>query len=598
VAGEHTEDIELTAYQVKVREAIRGLINSGFIREAEQAIAEYEQMILDDAEMYSIKAVAAMLDGRLDDAEEIINKGLAYNDKNFDLLYNLGYIHREKDNIRQAIGQYELAYLFAPSNEVRQQIKQDIALLRKNIVNYSEKAHVPLVSIVVLAYNQLDYTKLCVESIFRHTMGIDYELITVNNGSSDETQEYFDSLPNARVVTLPENVGPVNGFNAGLKIAVGKYTAGVCNDFIFTANWMDNLLKCIESDNRIGFVSPGSSNISNGQQINGSYSNIAEMQEFAKNYNISDSAKWEERVRLLPNVLMVRTELFRKLGYYDPRFYFGEFADDDFAFRIRREGYKLIFMRDTFVYHFGSISTGENQRKSNSLEVSRKIFSNKHGIDAWEEASYDNVLVQAATRQPKTKPRILGINTACGATPLQIKNKLKKDHMETICIWNITNEGRFLQDLMTVSTGAALTNVNNFRYSWSGEKFDIIVFERDFERAQPIKETMESLKSLLAEGGQLFIKVQNPTYFLRIGCLLNGLELSQNNVINSFIDKDKFINQVQEIGFNHIEVISCKANITQKDHLMLEELVNLKLVTNKMAVKDLLEVAYFIYCIR
>ncbi len=61
----------------------------------------------------------------------------------------------------------------------------------------------PLVSIVVLAYNQLEYTKQCIESISRYTSHIDYELITVDNGSSDGTREYFNGLPHARRSASP-----------------------------------------------------------------------------------------------------------------------------------------------------------------------------------------------------------------------------------------------------------------------------------------------------------------------------------------------------------------------------------------------------------
>lgn len=53
-------------------------------------------------------------------------------------------------------------------------------------------------SLVVLAYNQLAYTKLCMDSIYKYSNDVDFEVITVNNGSSDGTREYFNSLPNEK----------------------------------------------------------------------------------------------------------------------------------------------------------------------------------------------------------------------------------------------------------------------------------------------------------------------------------------------------------------------------------------------------------------
>lgn len=71
---------------------------------------------------------------------------------------------------------------------------------------------------------------------------------------------------------------------------------------------------------------------------------------------------------------MCKIELFKNIVGYDSRFYFGDFADDDISFRIRRAGCKLIYARDTFVHHFGSVTVKEDHIEYNSLEISRKNF--------------------------------------------------------------------------------------------------------------------------------------------------------------------------------------------------------------------------------
>ena len=76
------------------------------------------------------------------------------------------------------------------------------------------------VTIVLCAYNKLEYTKAAVESIFAHT---DFssgrvELITINNGSDDGTREYFESLPHTKKINLKYNI---LGFNAAQYIAEG-----------------------------------------------------------------------------------------------------------------------------------------------------------------------------------------------------------------------------------------------------------------------------------------------------------------------------------------------------------------------------------------
>ena len=100
-------------------------------------------------------------------------------------------------------------------------------------------------SVVVLAYNNLSYVRECVKSILENTDDVDYELILVDNGSTDGTGAYFDSITGAKVIHLKYNLHVVKGFNIGLLAAEGKYSAAVCNDFIFTKNWLSNLLICM-----------------------------------------------------------------------------------------------------------------------------------------------------------------------------------------------------------------------------------------------------------------------------------------------------------------------------------------------------------------
>ena len=67
-------------------------------------------------------------------------------------------------------------------------------------------------------------------------------------------------------------------------------------------------------------------------------------------FNKSNPAKWEEKIRLIPTAALYRREVFDTVGLYDAGF-MHDFGDDDFTFRVRRAGYKLILCRDTFVHH-------------------------------------------------------------------------------------------------------------------------------------------------------------------------------------------------------------------------------------------------------
>ncbi|CAM2934754.1 glycosyltransferase family 2 protein [Paenibacillus sediminis] len=489
------------------KQTIQELIQIGSIDEAKRLMSEFEQTnpTVEDVEIYTIKAAIAVAENNLQEAEDQLLKGILLDPNYDDLLFNLGYVYKLRGDYSQSSTYFEKALAATKNIELIDLIKEYIT--ENNSITSTTK---PLVSIVILAYNKLEYTKLCIESIYRFTSNIDYELIAVNNASTDGTQEYFESLPgNVRVIHLPRNLGPVGGFNEGLKAARGKYTAAVCNDFIFTPRWMDNLLACIKSDPTIGFVSPGANYISNHQKIDGTYTNIDEMLEFAEQYNHSDPRKWEERVRLLPCVLMAPTDLLRDIGYFDTRFYFGEFADDDISFRIRRAGYKLVFCRDTFTYHFGSVTVGTNQVENNSLQVSREIFKEKHGIDSWSEAGYSPQLLGAlSVRLSDYKAKILGINTRCGGNPLQLKNMLRERGVSSISITNYCLNEKYLIDLNTVSDHVIVGDLTDIsKHVPSTETFDYVVFEHEAGVFQGQPELLSQLSSQLDFGGQMAVSL-------------------------------------------------------------------------------------------
>ena len=121
-----------------------------------------------------------------------------------------------------------------------------------------------LITILVVAYNRLEKTKRCVESILNYTQGIDYELLLVDNGSSDETLAYFQNVPYQKTTVwkITHNVGLSYALALAMRYFHTEYFVSVSNDVYVTKNWLNNLLYCMQSDPTIGFVCPVSSLIS------------------------------------------------------------------------------------------------------------------------------------------------------------------------------------------------------------------------------------------------------------------------------------------------------------------------------------------------
>jgi GT2 family glycosyltransferase len=112
----------------------------------------------------------------------------------------------------------------------------------------------PNLSLVVLAWNKLELTRRCVDSIRSGTHG-EYELILVDNGSTDGGAEYATEAADKAVIN-PENLGFAAGNNSGLVVATGKYVAFINNDTILPPGWDVSLTGILDTEPQAGMVLP------------------------------------------------------------------------------------------------------------------------------------------------------------------------------------------------------------------------------------------------------------------------------------------------------------------------------------------------------
>lgn len=110
------------------------------------------------------------------------------------------------------------------------------------------------VSIVTVSYNTKDLLRDCLESVFKFTTGITFEVIVVDNVSTDGSVEYLRTLKNIRLIESKENLGFSKGNNLGIKEARGEYILLLNPDTKFLENslktmkdWMDGHPECAVS---------------------------------------------------------------------------------------------------------------------------------------------------------------------------------------------------------------------------------------------------------------------------------------------------------------------------------------------------------------
>lgn len=253
----------------------------------------------------------------------------------------------------------------------------------------SETNRQGITSIIILTCNKFDYNKLCIESIRQYTEPNSYEIIVVDNHSTDGTVEWLQNQRDIKLILNKENVGFPAGCNQGIKVACGDSILLLNNDTIVTPNWLANLRRCLFSSPDIGAVGAVTNSCSNFQSIPCDYSSIEEMQRFAKQINNSNPGLWEDRTRLIGFCMLIKSEVIAKIGLLDEEFSPGNYEDDDYSLRIRNAGYRLMLCRDTFIHHFGSVSFGEQSAHHSSLlEINKGKFRKKWGVEPYSVAPY------------------------------------------------------------------------------------------------------------------------------------------------------------------------------------------------------------------
>jgi GT2 family glycosyltransferase/glycosyltransferase involved in cell wall biosynthesis/SAM-dependent methyltransferase/Flp pilus assembly protein TadD len=210
-----------------------------------------------------------------------------------------------------------------------------------------------LASIIILAWNQIGYTKLCVESVLQRASR-PYELILVDNGSTDGTAEYFATVPGAKVIRNPDNLGFPKGVNQGLQAAAGEYLVLLNNDTIVTEGWLDRLVACAESAEDVAMVGPRTNYVSGDQLVQVPYVKPSQIEAFAAEWAWRHRGEAVETSRLIGFCLLMKRPALQQVGLLDESFGLGTFEDDDLCLRMRQAGYRLLIAGDCFIHHFGS----------------------------------------------------------------------------------------------------------------------------------------------------------------------------------------------------------------------------------------------------
>jgi GT2 family glycosyltransferase len=214
----------------------------------------------------------------------------------------------------------------------------------------------PKATIIVVTYNNIELTQLCIDSIFRNTTWPNYEVIAVDNASVDGTRNYLRYLartrPGVKIVLNEANRGFAAANNQGLRIAQGEFLVLLNNDTVVPKGWIDPLLRHLETPD-IGLAGPVTNSAGNEARIHVTYSALDQMDGFAERYTAQHHGRLFDIPMLAMFCIAMRRDAFEKIGFLDEKFGIGMFEDDDYSRRAQSLGFRTICAEDAFVHHYG-----------------------------------------------------------------------------------------------------------------------------------------------------------------------------------------------------------------------------------------------------
>lgn len=243
--------------------------------------------------------------------------------------------------------------LFAPQRLL-------VVIIHRNPIK--KALRLPLrISIVIVSLNGRERIAMPLDAL-RFCNPAPYEIIVVDNGSSDDLSEHVAAAyPEALLIRAPENLGFAGGNNLGILNATGDIILLLNDDTEPEPHWLAPLTEAFERYPRLGLAGcqllyPGSQTI---QHLGG----------VVHDNGLTDHSAWGESAKsdgraIIPcdyatgAALAIRREVIAQIGLLDPGFWPIYFEELDFADRARRAGWRSAILRDSRVIHHESQTTG------------------------------------------------------------------------------------------------------------------------------------------------------------------------------------------------------------------------------------------------
>lgn len=515
-------------------EEIAKMIAEGRGQEAAQAITRAKQEGKVGSDWIVLEAELAVTEGRIEEARRLLAEGLEQDPEHSEFFVVLGETY-SFENSNLAYLCFEQALLYCQKEEDEEMICAAMEEMRKRC-----GFRVRETSFLIVSYNDRELMKECVSAIRKSVRRGTYEIVVVDNRSTDGVQKWLRDQLDIRLIENGRNVGYPTGMNIAYRACRKENDIFMLNnDAVLTPNAYFWLRMALYAGREVGAVGP-MSNEASGQTVSPTPESMEKTFLLAKGINLPSENPCEEALSLTGFAVLIGAEAAKSVSMekdiMDDRYSPAYFEDDDLSVRILYAGYRNRIVHNALVYHKGGSGFPEGnvkeeeekvpaQAKMELLQKSRKQFVDKWGFDIWAYKGVWTDFADVIDKEQNAPIRILELDCGMGANLCYLQYRFP----ESVCVG--IDRSPLAVGLGKRAADLRYGDCETFAFPWRKHSFDYIFAVDALGRAADKASFTGKLANYLKEGG-----------FLVIHC-----ELLQDETIQSLLGEEGFV-RTKEVG--------------------------------------------------
>jgi GT2 family glycosyltransferase len=247
----------------------------------------------------------------------------------------------------------------------------------------------PEVSVVVVTFDGLPFTRLCLETLLGGDAGCSLEVVVVDNASHDGTRGYLERLASSdsrvRLVLNERNAGFAAALNCGIAHARASHLVLLNNDVVAPPGAVGRLVRHLE-DESLGLVGPVSNDAATEAEIDVDYRTLGGLVAAAGERATAHAGCLSDVRMLTLFCVALRRAVFERVGPFDEGYGLGLFEDDDYSLRVERAGLRIVCAEDVLVHHLGAAAFGAlpSGAYGQLFRANRERFESKWNV-TWQQ---------------------------------------------------------------------------------------------------------------------------------------------------------------------------------------------------------------------